>query len=111
MFFCEQCRQDNHWPPYDWMKEICPKSNGTCEMCKKKAICYDLPSSQLPAKHRATHITIKKSEIEAVYGGSRAPGQTRSIKRKIRKAAMFKRNTHLKLPDRSKDDGENSTNT
>jgi hypothetical protein len=59
------------------MKDICPKSRGTCEICGKQAVCYDMASSKLPTK----------SEVD-----------------QIREAAMSKRDVHLKLPDRSKND-------
>ena len=42
MFFCEKCRLKNKWP------EGFSKSVGPCELCRKSALCHDVPSSFLP---------------------------------------------------------------
>lgn len=43
MFFCEPCRELRNWP-----ESIC-LSRGRCEVCGNSAVCYDVPSSRLPA--------------------------------------------------------------
>lgn len=42
MFFCEPCREARNWPGF------VPNSRGKCEVCGKKANCYDVPSRLLP---------------------------------------------------------------
>lgn len=46
MFYCHPCAKKNKWP------ETLSQSYGTCEMCQKKAVCNDRPSSLLPRKER-----------------------------------------------------------
>jgi hypothetical protein len=77
MFYCEQCRQKKDWPPYDWMRDIAPKSRGSCEICGNNAVCYDIASSKLPSRSD-----------------------------QIQKAALVNtgRDVRLKLPDRGEDD-------
>ena len=38
MFFCDNCRYENGWPE-GWIK-----SQGRCEVCKRPALCSDIPS-------------------------------------------------------------------
>lgn len=42
MFYCNGCQQEKDWP-----KSI-GQSIGKCEICEKQALCYDVPSGQLP---------------------------------------------------------------
>jgi len=42
MYYCEGCRIEANWPD-----SFC-KSEGTCEICNKHAICWDRPSRSLP---------------------------------------------------------------
>lgn len=42
MFFCGPCREVNGWP------ESLSRSHGTCEVCDRPAVCFDVPSSRLP---------------------------------------------------------------
>jgi len=42
MFFCEECRQERHWP------ESIMRSSGPCEICGKSALCYDIKAGDLP---------------------------------------------------------------
>lgn len=42
MFFCEECRVKRAWPA------SMLRSMGPCELCKKRASCYDVPSKYLP---------------------------------------------------------------
>lgn len=42
MFYCEPCRVENEWP-----ETIAVKSEGTCEVCGKGAVCHDVPSTWL----------------------------------------------------------------
>lgn len=44
MFYCEACAKKYNWPAEFWMH----RSYGPCEMCKKTAACFDVPSSALP---------------------------------------------------------------
>jgi hypothetical protein len=43
MFFCDPCRVKNDWP-YKLGTSV-----GNCEVCGKRALCFDVPSSLLPA--------------------------------------------------------------
>jgi hypothetical protein len=43
MFYCEACQKEKNWP------EGISRSLGKCEMCDKRAVCYDVPSRFLPA--------------------------------------------------------------
>lgn len=42
MFYCEPCQRKKKWPISAAL------SAGTCELCNKYSVCYDVPSSQLP---------------------------------------------------------------
>lgn len=42
MFYCDPCADKHGWP------ETFSKSGGNCEMCGKRAVCNDCPSSALP---------------------------------------------------------------
>lgn len=42
MFYCEPCRIENDWP------DAITKSFGTCEMCDRRDLCHDRPTSSLP---------------------------------------------------------------
>jgi hypothetical protein len=42
MFFCEECRVERGWP------ESFSQSQGPCELCKKHAVCHNVPSRALP---------------------------------------------------------------
>lgn len=42
MFYCEECRKKHEWPK-SWSI-----SRGPCEMCRKVADCFDVPSRALP---------------------------------------------------------------
>jgi hypothetical protein len=44
MFYCEKCGRGKKWPTDFFL----PQSYGLCEICKEKAICFDVPSSHLP---------------------------------------------------------------
>lgn len=46
MFFCEKCRAKNDWPG------SLARSHGRCEVCRKVADCYDVPSGALPEPKR-----------------------------------------------------------
>ena len=43
MFYCEQCRAKLGWP------DSLSRSRGPCEVCGMPSLCYDRPSSSLPA--------------------------------------------------------------
>ncbi len=43
MFYCGACAENKGWP------STAMKSEGKCELCKKNAVCNDLPSWLLPA--------------------------------------------------------------
>ena len=43
MFYCQKCAEKNKWP--DWSLH---RSHGPCEICKKTADCFDVPSKYLP---------------------------------------------------------------
>ena len=53
MFYCEDCRLENNWPP------SLMKSNGTCEVCGKNAVCYDLHHKYLPVPKKPTLYLIR----------------------------------------------------
>ena len=44
MFYCEPCRVK-----HKWTKGVrgFPTSSGGCEVCRKQAVCYDVPSYAL----------------------------------------------------------------
>lgn len=42
MFYCKECGHKYAWP------DGILKSLGSCEVCGKKAICSDVPSTRLP---------------------------------------------------------------
>ena len=42
MFFCERCRIPNRWPTGFG------GSTGTCVLCGKHTVCYDVPTKHLP---------------------------------------------------------------
>lgn len=42
MFYCEDCAKRKGWP------ESMFRSRGTCEICKKRAVCFEVKSSFLP---------------------------------------------------------------
>lgn len=42
IFFCEPCRKARGWP------ESMSRSSGNCEVCDSYAVCFDVPSYQLP---------------------------------------------------------------
>ncbi len=42
MFYCDICRKKKKWP------ESPVSSYGTCEVCGKKALCFDKASRELP---------------------------------------------------------------
>lgn len=44
MFYCEECAKKYGYPYELWT----PMSKGPCEICKKVAVCADVPTSQLP---------------------------------------------------------------
>lgn len=44
MFYCEPCGEERGWPTYGYL----PRSRGGCEVCRKGAVCYDVPSRNLP---------------------------------------------------------------
>lgn len=44
MFYCEGCAHENDWPT------VGTRSLGPCEVCGKKALCFDRPSALLPVK-------------------------------------------------------------
>lgn len=48
MFYCDECAQENDWPSETGRLFAIPRSYGACELCKKLAPCYDVPSSALP---------------------------------------------------------------
>lgn len=52
MFYCEACR------PKEWPATFC-KSYGRCELCKKEALCNDMPSSRLPELRGRTKMDTK----------------------------------------------------
>lgn len=43
MFYCKECAQEYEYPTNFYL----PRSRGPCELCKKGAICFDVPSSTL----------------------------------------------------------------
>jgi hypothetical protein len=43
MFYCNPCGTENGWPINTPVQ-----SNGPCELCRKHALCNDVPSSRLP---------------------------------------------------------------
>lgn len=44
MFYCQECGERTGWPT----APRTPRSRGLCEVCGKRALCYDIPSNQLP---------------------------------------------------------------
>ncbi len=44
MFYCEPCGKKSSWPTDFFL----PISRGPCEICKKEALCFDVPSRNLP---------------------------------------------------------------
>lgn len=50
MFYCEKCAKKNKWP---FNSDCMFASRGPCELCKKRAICVDVPSSRLPSPAKA----------------------------------------------------------
>lgn len=42
MFYCAQCRRAKAWP------ESLFRSRGRCEICRRVADCFDVPSRDLP---------------------------------------------------------------
>lgn len=46
MFYCEECAKRADWP------ESFAKSFGNCEICGKRRVCNDRPSSSLPDPKR-----------------------------------------------------------
>lgn len=68
MFYCRACGEARKWPTYGGIG----RSLGMCEICQKRAICWDVPSSRLPlpppdpgsgvfSEERAAIESIKKS--------------------------------------------------
>jgi hypothetical protein len=43
MFYCDPCAEANRWP-----ESFLSKSVGPCEVCGRRRVCNDVPSSQLP---------------------------------------------------------------
>jgi hypothetical protein len=48
MFYCHECAERLMWPGSLY------QSLGGCEMCGKKAVCYDTPSKYLPLPPQTT---------------------------------------------------------
>jgi hypothetical protein len=46
MFYCQKCGDEHRWPTYYGL----PTSYGPCEVCNKRAPCFDVPTSRLPKK-------------------------------------------------------------
>lgn len=44
MFYCAECAKKNNWP------ESFGQSYGSCEVCKKAALCNDVSASDLPLR-------------------------------------------------------------
>ena len=58
MFFCNECAIEN-----DWTNGIM-KSSGKCEVCKKHAICWDVPSKYLKPVKRDEAQELNKSNLD-----------------------------------------------
>lgn len=56
MFYCEECRRQESWP-----ETINVKSEGTCEVCGRRAICHDVPTKLLlnPARFKQVEIELR----------------------------------------------------
>lgn len=48
MFYCSDCAKKNDWP------ETFGQSYGSCEMCKRTALCNDMSASDLPVRSTST---------------------------------------------------------
>ena len=65
MFFCVECKNKNEWP------ESMATSYGTCEVCGKRAYCFDVPSKVLPSKRVLCHHCeryIPEGKIKVIDG-------------------------------------------
>lgn len=47
MFYCDPCGKTRGWPTDDLTLAM-TGSYGPCELCRKRAECYDVPSRHLP---------------------------------------------------------------
>jgi len=62
MFYCRTCQRKNGWP------QSFTHSYGRCEVCKKPADCYDIPSSQLGAiPDDGGLVSLTKTEADEKY--------------------------------------------
>jgi hypothetical protein len=53
MFYCEPCGEKNGWPV--WSPR---RSRGPCEICRRVASCFDVPSSALPPVRRPDEYSV-----------------------------------------------------
>lgn len=56
MFYCQHCATKNKWPDDFYLAQ----SVGACEVCKKTAVCFDVPSSHLPSPK-----VVKRKRVSA----------------------------------------------
>jgi hypothetical protein len=60
MFYCETCRVQFGWPK--GLRGF-PYSRGTCEVCKRREDCFDVPADLLPVPQPEARETIPQCEV------------------------------------------------
>lgn len=83
MFYCDICAKQNDFPI------TIGKSNGTCEICKRIALCNDMPISKLPVKEKTfiddilSRSELIQEEMHKFIERMREEEKTRKRKTKI----------------------------